>query len=244
MEAHLKADREFAAPPGRWVTRWTDFRLEEDPGLSGNGPLLLAGRDPMEAVAVPLRTASGVTVGSGLWRRPGVVDAIRAIPGIGLVSQSPIGGTLGPGGPGWLHLLLVARLPDPCPRPLDSLLWLATDLLQVALEPRGLHLISGRVEGAWCPGFSDLSIEGRKLAGVGFKLTRELALVRLIVGLSRPPSEWLAALDASHRVAGSGIDPAALCWLSDLLHLPDLSQEEAVRLLASSKTPEPEKIGP
>jgi len=244
LEAHLKADREATPGPEPWVTRWTEFRDEEDPGLSGDGPQLLAAERPMEVVAVPLRTAFGVTVGSGLWRQPGMVDAIRAIPGIGRVSLSPIGGTLGPGGQEWLHLMLVARPPDPFPRPLDSLMALTTGLLQAPLRPSGLRLVGGRIDRAWCPGFSDLAVDGRKLAGIGFKLTRELALVRVIVGLRRPPPERLAPLAASHQVAGFELDPEALSWLGDLLRMPDISADQAVRLLASASAPEPEKIDP
>ncbi|MHB1575459.1 MAG: hypothetical protein ACYCX9_02945 [Candidatus Dormibacteria bacterium] len=210
--------------------------------VAGSAGLGLAPGRPREIRVIPLRTVYGVTVGPGPARLPGVVDAIRKIPDIGAVRLSPVGGTIGPGGPDWLHLLMVASLPQPLTRPLDVLLAAALGTLERRLIRHRLELTPGKVTGAWCPGFSDLSVGGKKLVGVGFKLTREVALMRAVVGLRMPPPAHLLALDISHRTFGPGIAGDRLTWLGDLVGMPGLTQEEAIPLFAGEEDPRPEKI--
>ncbi|MHB1501289.1 MAG: hypothetical protein ACYCYK_09025 [Candidatus Dormibacteria bacterium] len=226
----------------RWAYHFADPRSEDDAALAGNASLSLARGRPGDIVVIPLITERGVTVGSGLMRKPGLVEAIRAIPGIGAVRLSPIGGTIGPGGPEWLALLMVVRLPEALARPLDALLGAALHLLQRPLAPYGLELAPGRVAGAWCPGFSDLAVQGRKLVGIGFKLTREVALMRAVVGLREPSPADLHSLDAGHRAFGPGVQSDSLTWLGQLIHRPRLTQTEAIHLLASANPLLPEKI--
>jgi len=191
---------------------------------------------------LPLRTAPGVTLGSAIWRKPQLLAAIRGVVGIGEVRLSPIGGTIGPGGASWLSLLFVARLPDPFPQPLDQLLAGFITFLGNRLAPWNVPLGKGRVEGAWCPGFSDITVEGRKLAGLGFKLTREAALVRAIIGVRAPAAAEIVALDAAHRTLGGGVALDRLTWLGRVLELPDLDSAAALRLLVGPRAARPEKI--
>lgn len=196
----------------------------------------------MEMLVIPITSRRGVTLGSALSRKPDLVKAIRLVPGIGEVRLSPIGGTVGPGGKNWLGLTFLARLPNPCPRPLDQLMAGITEFLRGRFGLRGLNLKQGRIDGAWCPGFSDLSVEGRKLVGLGFKLTRDTAMVRAVIGVSMPSEEELRALDACHLVFGPGLDRSRLGWLADLLGMPELNQSGAARLILDPQIPRPEKI--
>jgi len=186
---------------------------------------------PGEITLQLLRTSRGVTLGSALARRPELVAQIRRIEGIGVVRTSPIGGTVGPGGDHWLGFLAVARLPDPCPRPLDRLTSALRTFLEDRLSSSRVHLEQGRVEGAWCPGFSDLAIDGRKLAGLGLRLTAGWGLVRGVVAVSAPDREELKCLDACHLVFGPGLDHSRLTSLAELPGLAGTDRAAAIRLL-------------
>jgi len=179
----------------------------------------------------PLRSSQGVTLGSSLVRRPEVVARIRQIEGIGSVRTSPIGGTVGPGGEHWLGFLAVARLPEPCPRPLDRLTSSLRTFLEQRLGPFGIQLDQGRVDGAWCPGFSDLAIAGRKLAGLGLRLTAGWGLVRGVLAVSPPDPDELRRLDACHRVFGPGLDYSRLISLAEIAGLAGTDREAAIQLL-------------
>ncbi len=225
-----------------WRLRVGEVRREGDPELEGDLALKLVPDLPGEVLLIPLVSTAGVTLGSAIWRKPGLVEAIRGLPGIGEVRLSSIGGTVGPGGASWLSLLFVAHLPDPFPRPLDQLMAAFLTFLDRKLGLWDVSLERGRVEGAWCPGFSDVAVSGRKLAGLGFKLTRETALVRAILGVRPPSSAELQALDTAHRTFGPGVHGERLCWLSQVLQLPDLDHEGALRLLVGGPPVQPEKI--
>ncbi|MGA7172677.1 MAG: hypothetical protein WCB86_01050 [Candidatus Dormiibacterota bacterium] len=206
------------------VTDEDDPRLNSDPrgGLSA-----LAGEITLQF----LRTSRGVTLGSTLTRRPELVAQIRGIEGIGAVRTSPIGGTVGPGGEHWLSFLAVARLPDPCPRPLDRLTSALRTFIQDQLSSSRVRLQQGRVEGAWCPGFSDMAVDGRKLAGLGLRLTAGWGLVRGVIAVSPPDREELQCLDACHLVFGPGVDPSHLTSLAELPGLAGTDRSAALRLL-------------
>lgn len=214
-------------------------RQEDEPGPGSD---FVFPDGTMEMLVIPITSPRGVTVGSALTRRPNLVEAIRQVPGIGEVRLSPIGGTVGPGGENWLGLTFLARLPNPCPRPLDQLMVGIAEFLRGRFGPVGSGLKQGRIEGAWCPGFSDMSVAGRKLVGLGFKLTRDTAVVRAIIGVRMPDQDELRALDACHLVFGPGLDQRRLCWLADILGRPELNQAAALRLIRHPRIPRPEKI--
>jgi len=188
------------------------------------------------------RSPQGVTLGSSIARRPELVAAVRRIEGIGSVSIDRIGGTVGPGGTHWLGLLAWARLPDPCPRPLDRLTLALRAFLNSRLSPFGASLELGRVDGAWCPGFSDLAIDGRKLAGLGMRLTRGWGLVRGVVAVSPPDPEELDRLDLCHRTFGPGLDPARMISLAEIPGLAGIDRDAALGLLGDPSRP-PAKMG-
>lgn len=178
-----------------------------------------------------LRSRPGVTLGSTLARQPDVVERIRQIPGIGRVRISPIAGTVGPGGEHWLGFLAAARLPVPSPKPLDALNLSLLRFLEQRLEPYGVRLKLGRVNGAWCPGFSDIGLDGRKLAGLGLRLTGGWGLVRGVVAVSPPSAVELHRLDQCHRTFGPGLDCATFTSLSEIPGLSAIDQEAALQLL-------------
>ncbi len=218
------------------------MRSEGDPELQADRLLELVPDVPGQVLLCPLLNAPGVTLGSAIWRRPHLESAIRALAGIGEVRLSPIGGTVGPGGDSWLSLLFVAHLPEQFPGPLDQLMAGFMAFLGQRLAPWEVALERGRVAGAWCPGFSDVSVGGRKLAGLGFKLTREAALIRAIIGVRPPGPTELATLDAAHRTFGEGVAPERLGWLCQILGMPELDREGALRLLVDPGAAPPGRI--
>lgn len=215
-----------------WPVRVLGVSDEDDPQIAADlkGGLTA---DPGEITLQLLRTSRGVTLGSALARQPELVDRIRQIEGIGAVRTSSIGGTVGPGGEHWLSFLAVGRLPDPCPRPLDRLTSALRAFLEDRLSSYGVRLELGRVEGAWCPGFSDLAIEGRKLVGLGLRLTAGWGLVRGVVAVSPPDREELERLSACHLVFGPGLDYSRLASLAEIPGLEGMDREAAIRLLGN-----------
>ncbi len=203
-----------------------DQRLTTDPrgGLTASSG---------EISLLILRTVLGVTLGNAITRRPELVAGIRKIPGIGVVRTSSMGGTVGPGGENWLSFLAVGRLPDPCPLPLDRLINALRVFLNERLASLGINLVQGRVDGAWCPGFSDLSVDGRKLVGLGLRLTAGWGLVRGVVAVSPPDADELAHLDACHRLFGPGIDRNRMTSLAEISGLERMDRELAIRLLGA-----------
>lgn len=216
-----------------WPVTVVGVTDEDDPRLAADprGGLSAA---VAEVTVQLLRSSSGVTLGSSLARRPELVAEIRRIEGIGEVRTSAIGGTVGPGGENWLSFLAVARLPDPCARPLDRLTVALRSFLEARLSSFGVELKQGRVEGAWCPGFSDLAVGGRKLVGLGLRLTGGWGLVRGVVAVSPPDQQELRRLDACHRLFGPGLDYSRLTSLAELPGLAGTDREAAIRLLGNS----------
>jgi hypothetical protein len=201
-----------------------DAQLESDPkaGLTA---------EPGQISLRLLRGQPGVTLGSTLSRKPGVVDRIRKIAGIGTVRLSPIAGTVGPSGEHWLGFLAVGRLPEPTAKPLDALNQSLLAFLEHRLEPYGVRLQLGKIDGAWCPGFSDIGLGGRKLAGLGLRITKGWGLVRGVVAVSPPQAEELQWLDECHRAFGPGVDPATFTSLAEIPGLDGIDQQMATELL-------------
>jgi hypothetical protein len=218
------------AEPPIWPVQVVGLAHEEDPVVQAQpraGLTAAAG----EISLLLLVSRPGVTLGSSLTRKPELVAQIRRIREIGEVRTSPIAGTVGPGGENWLGFLAVARMPQPCPRPLDRLTHSLRAFLEERLRPSRVRLSQGQVDGAWCPGFRDLSVEGRKLAGLGLRLTGGWGLVRGVVAVCPPGPEELAALNACHLVFGSGVNGARLISISELPGLSGTDRDAAARLL-------------
>jgi hypothetical protein len=215
--------------PAPWPVQVTGTADEDEPHLLAD-PRGGLEAEPGEITVLLLRSTQGVTLGSSLVRRPELVDEIRRIDGIGEVRTSSLGGTVGPGGEHWLGFLAVARLPDPCPRPLDRLTDSLRAFLEDRLRPFAVHLDQGRVDGAWCPGFSDLAVDSRKLAGLGMRLAGGWGLVRGVVAVSPPDPDELRCLDLCHRVFGEGIDRDRIISLAEIEGMAGIDRRAAIRL--------------
>jgi hypothetical protein len=220
--------------PG-WTVEQATSRSEDDPLLRPGRIFELIPSEPGRALVLPLLSRPGVTLGPSLARQPEVVAAISAIPGIGEVRLSPIGGTVGPGGPGWLSIIFAVHLPAGVPRPLDQVQGLVSSWLRDRLG--GVDLHRGRVAGAWCPGFSDLALGGRKLVGVGFKLRRDEALARAVICVRAPTDQELEALNSCHLTFGEGVAAPSLTSLAEVLGRPGLTREAVMELLGIPAPP-------
>ena len=205
-----QADDVVTAAPVRVV----EVTAERGPDQPPEIPWEMAG--PPGTVNLQLRsTLRRVAAGAGLARRPELLDAVRAIPGVDAVVVSPAGGTFIVGGPAWLGLCAVGTPPPGQPMPLDWMMDALRGWFEAALRPLGLEPRTGRVEGAWCPGFSDVAVAGRKLAGLGFRVTRDRVAMRGVVDVG-PMHEWdLRVLAATHRLIGLEVRPEAAISLAE-----------------------------
>ncbi len=115
---------------------------------------------PVGEIALQLRTTvHRVAIGAGLARNAELVEAVRNLPGVPAVVTSPAGGTFIVGGEAWLGLCAIGSPPPGQPMPLD---WMLHSLHRW-FERRSRAIRCGaaaveRVEGAWCPGFSDIAV--------------------------------------------------------------------------------------
>jgi hypothetical protein len=167
-------------------------------------------------VALQLRTTlPRVLIGAGLARRAELVEAVRNLPGVAAVATSPAGGTFVVGGPGWVGLCAIGTLPDRRHPPLDWMMAALGDWFTAALHPLGIAVDVGRVDGAWCPGFSDIAVGGRKLAGLGFRVTRGAVVMRGMLAAQPVSARDLDVLQACHRLIDLHIDPATLTSLAE-----------------------------
>jgi hypothetical protein len=164
-------------------------------------PLHLAGAEG--TVTIQLRTTlRRVGMGAGLAHRPDLVDAVRRLPGLPGLVLSPSGGTFIAGGPGWLGLAAVGVPPEAQRMRLDWMTDALRGWLEAALEPLGLRPEMGRVDGAWCPGFSDVAVGGRKLVGLGFRITRDWIVMRGVMPVRPIDDADHELLVACHRLIG------------------------------------------
>ena len=180
-------------------------------------------------VAVQLRTTlPRVLVGAGLARKAELVEAVRNLPGVATVATSPVGGTIVVGGPGWLGLCAIGTLPDARHAPLDWMLDALRCWFDAALRPLGVAVTTGRVDNAWCPGFSDVAAGGRKLAGLGFRVTRGLVVMRGVMATSPVSPADLAVLQATHRLLGLRVEAEALTSLAEATGDPGWDDARAI----------------
>ncbi len=159
------------------------------------------------------RTRRRVTIGAGLARRPELVAAVRALPGLPGLALSPTGGTFVIGGTGWMGLTAVGLAPDGPALPLD---WMVEALRRWLAAALAVPLTAGRVEGAWCPGFSDLGAGGRKLVGLGFRLRRRVAVARGVLAVTAVAPADLALLQACHQLIDLEVQPESCTSLAEL----------------------------
>jgi hypothetical protein len=191
-------------------------------------------------VSMQLRsTVRRVMIGAGLARRQELVEAVRNLPGLPGLATSPAGGTFIVGGPGWLGLCAVGTLPDKRHPPLDWMMDALRAWFVAALRPLGVAVQVGRVENTWCPGFSDVAVAGRKLAGLGFRVTRGMVVARGVLPVTPITRDDLALLQATHRLIDLEIDPATLTSLAEATGDSTWTTERAVAHLAAVGTGRP-----
>ena len=178
---------------------------------------------PSGRIALQLRsTVRRVAVGAGLARKPELIDAVRAIDGVPGVVTSPAGGTFIIGGDAWLGLCAIG-VPQPGQAmPLDWMLHSLHRWFDRALAQWGVVPEVGRIEGAWCPGFSDITVAGRKLAGLGFRVTREWVVMRGVLAV-RPMSDAdLDVLVRCHRLIDVEVRGDKAVSLAEAAGIPGL----------------------
>jgi hypothetical protein len=190
-------------------------------------PLHLAG-DP-GTVALQLRTTvRRVAVGAGLARNSSLLASVRALPGLPGLVTSPAGGTFIIGGPGWLGLCAVGVPPPQRGMPLD---WMSDALngwFRVALGAFGVAAQTGPIEGGWCPGFSDISAAGRKLVGLGYRVTKDWVVMRGIMPVAPISDGDFDLLAACHRLIGVEVVAEANTSLSEAARQPALSVADVI----------------
>jgi hypothetical protein len=175
-------------------------------------------------------------IGAGLARRAELVEAVRNIPGLPGLATSPAGGTFVVGGPGWLGLCAVGTLPDRGHPPLDWMMDALRDWFDAALRPLGVSVETGRIPGAWCPGFSDVGAGGRKLAGLGFRVTRGMVVMRGVLPVQPVDAADLALLRATHALIDLHVDAATLTSLAEATGDPGWTVERAIEHLRGVAT--------
>lgn len=224
-------DTTLAAPVR--VVEVTAERSAEDPPEI---PWQLA--PPPGEVAMQLRTTlPRVLVGAGLARKSDLVEAVRNLPGVATVATSPVGGTIVVGGPGWLGLCAIGTLPDAHRAPLDWMLDALRGWFEAALRPLGIAIATGRVDGAWCPGFSDVAVGGRKLAGLGFRVTKGLVVMRGVMAVTPVTAADLTVLQVTHDLLGLRVERAALTSLVEASGDPSWDDARAIAHLSAMASP-------
>jgi hypothetical protein len=180
-------------------------------------------------IAIQLRTTvRRVAVGAGLSRNTELMERVRQVEGVPAVVTSPAGGTFIVGGDAWLGLCAIG-VPFPGqPLPLD---WMVRSLhhwFDAALAPLGVSTEVGRVEGAWCPGFSDIATHGRKLAGLGFRVTRDWVVMRGVMAVEPMSDADLDVLVQCHRLINVEVRGDTAISLSEASGLSELDVPAAI----------------
>ncbi len=192
---------------------------------------------PPGEVALQLRTTMRrVIIGAGLARNRELVESVHNLPGVPAVATSPAGGTFIVGGPGWLGLCAIGALPDSRRAPLDWMMDALRGWFVAALRPLGVAVEVGRVENAWCPGFSDIAVDGRKLVGLGFRVTRGVVVMRGVMATTPVSAADLALLQACHRLIDLRVEPATLTSLAEATGDPGWDDPRAIAHLRGVAT--------
>lgn len=219
--------RSTSPAPGTGAVRVAEVTAETGLHDPPELPLHLAGEPGM--VALQLRTTvRRVAVGAGLARKPELLAAVRALHGLPGLATSPAGGTFVIGGPGWMGLCAVGVPPPERGMPLDWMNGSLSSWFRSALSGFGVDAVSGRVEGGWCPGFSDVAVGGRKLIGLGYRVTRDWVVMRGMMAVAPIAEEDMDLLVACHRLIGVEVVPGANTSLAEAAGLPSLGVTEVI----------------
>jgi lipoate-protein ligase A len=163
---------------------------------------------PVGSVAIQLRsTVSRVCVGAGLARHPELLERMREAGGMA-VAPSPAGGTVVVTGPGVLGFCAIAVPPPEAAFSLDWMLGKVELWFRAALATYEVEDVSvGKIEGAWCPGFSDIAVGGKKLVGLGFRVTKDWVVVRGVLPVTTYNEVEVDALIKCHQLIGVEVQP-------------------------------------
>jgi len=116
--------------------------------------------------------------------------------------------------------------------PLDWMLHSLHRWFGAALAQYGVTTAVERVDGAWCPGFSDLAVHGRKLAGLGFRITRDSVVMRGVMAV-RPMSDGdFDVLVRCHRLIGVRLRRGAAVSLAEAAGIGDLTVATSIDAFA------------
>ena len=216
--------------------RVAEVTAERDVAVELPLPLHLLG--PAGTVSVQLRTMlRRVAMGAGLARRSELVAAVQAVPNLpGLVS-SPAGGTFVIGGDHWLGVAAIGKPPPGDALALDWMVRALQGWFNKRLGAVGVSVELGRVEGAWCPGFSDLSVRGRKLVGLGFRVTRDWVVMRGVFAVQPLDDADLALLTALHALIGVDVVRSANTSLAEETGDSSWTAERVIALLSGEDHP-------
>lgn len=227
----------MSAPRLEIPVRVAEVTAERDPQSELPLPLHLLG--PRGTVAVQLRTmVRRVSMGAGLARRPDLLAAAREVAGPVALVVSPAGGSFVVGGERWLGVAAIGAPPPGEAIALDWMLRALRDWFATRLTEIGVPIAVGRVEGGWCPGFSDISAGGRKLVGLGFRITRDWVVMRGVMAVGPLSAEDLALLQALHALLGVAVAREANTSLAELTGDPRWTAERAIALFAAGQTEE------
>jgi lipoate-protein ligase A len=168
------------------------------------------------SVAIQLRsTLPRVCVGAGLARHPELLERMRAVAGME-VAASPAGGTVVVTGPGVLGFCAIGVPPPGAAFSLDWMLLQVAGWFRAGLAEYAVADVSvGRVDGAWCPGFSDIAVGGKKLVGLGFRVTKDWVAVRGVMPVAAYGPAEVDALIKCHELIGVKVDPATFVALQE-----------------------------
>jgi len=123
------------------------------------------------------------------------------------VAASPAGGTVVVTGPGVLGFCAIAVPPPHAAFSLDWMLGKVGHWFRMALATYDVGTISvGRVDGAWCPGFSDIAVAGKKLVGLGFRVTKDWVVVRGVLPVRAYNDVEVNALIKCHELIGVTVE--------------------------------------
>jgi hypothetical protein len=184
---------------------------------------------PPGRIALQLRsTVRRVALGAGLARNHDLVEAVRNLDGVPAVVTSPAGGTFVIGGDDWLGLCAIGSPHPGQPMPLDWMLHSLHRWFDLALERFSVRATVERVDGAWCPGFSDVAVGGRKLAGLGFRVTRERVVMRGVMAVGPMSDADFDVLVRCHRLIGAELLRDAAISLAEAAGRLDLDVGTAI----------------
>jgi lipoate-protein ligase A len=121
------------------------------------------------------QTAACLAVPSRISSLPGFAEAVARSEALRWpVIVRATGGAPVPQFPGMLNLALAYRLDAEQPWSLDAGYRHLTDIITDALKRLGLHPTIGEIGDAFCPGRYDLSLGGRKIAGLAQRRRRAM----------------------------------------------------------------------